>query len=71
MAALTPTKISHLNIRDYATVNQLICLANLESLNAVLINKGIPQNERLEELNKIAIHQMSVLENYGNRRILK
>lgn len=59
------------NIRDYASVNQLICLANLESLNAALINKGISQFERLEELNNIAIHQMSVLENYGNRKYLK
>ncbi len=59
------------NIRDFATVNQLICLANLESLNAALINKGIPQTERLIELNKIAIHQMSVLENYRERKFLK
>ena len=59
------------NIRDSATINQLICLANLESLNAVLINKGIPQTERLKELNSIAIHQMSVLEDYGNRQLLK
>lgn len=59
------------NIRDFASVNQLICLANLESLNAALINKGISQPERLTELNKIAIHQMSVLEEYGDRKLLK
>ena len=59
------------NIRDYATVNQLICLANLESLNSVLINKGISQTERLKELNSIAIHQISVLEDYGKGKLLK
>lgn len=59
------------NLRDFASVNQLICLANLESINAVLINKGLPQSERLSELNKIAIHQMSVLEDYGGRHLLK
>ncbi|WP_296849896.1 hypothetical protein [Treponema sp.] len=46
------------NIRDYATINQLICLSNLENLNAVFIQKGIEQSERLTELNKIAIQQM-------------
>ena len=46
------------NIRDYATINQLICLSNLENLNAVFIQKGMEQSERLTELNKIAIQQM-------------
>jgi hypothetical protein len=50
------------NIRDYATINQLICLSNLENLNAVFINDGMPQAERLRKLNAIAIQQMSVLE---------
>ena len=50
------------NIRDYATINELICLANMENINAVLINEGIPQGERLVRLNKIAIQQMQVLE---------
>ena len=50
------------NIRDYATINQLICLSNMESLNAILINDGLPQPERLCRLNAIAIQQMSVLE---------
>ncbi|MEZ3590757.1 MAG: KilA-N domain-containing protein [Muribaculaceae bacterium] len=59
------------NIRDYASINQLICLSNLESLNAVLINKGIHQAKRLEELNNIAIHQMSVLEEYQGGKLLK
>lgn len=51
------------NIRDYASINELICLSNLENLNAVFINDGIPQSERLRKLNSIAIYQMSVLEN--------
>ena len=58
------------NIRDYATMNQLICLSNLENLNAVFINEGLPQSERLDKLNLIAIQQMRVLENYENHNIL-
>ncbi len=49
------------NIRDYATINELICLANLENLNSVFINDGINQSERLIRLNKIAISQMKTL----------
>ena len=49
------------NIRDYANVSQLVCLANLENLNAVFISEGIPQAERLARLNAIAISQMQVL----------
>ena len=59
------------NIRDYATINQLICLSNMENLNAVFINKGMSQSERLKELNRIAIQQMSVLEKIENRKVLK
>ena len=59
------------NIRDYASINELICLSNMENLNAVFIDQGVPQPERLIELNKIAIHQMSVLENNNSRIILK
>ena len=59
------------NIRDYATINQLICLSNMENLNAVFINDGLPQSERLEKLNRIAIQQMKVLENVDDRRLLK
>jgi hypothetical protein len=59
------------NIRDYATINQLICLSNMENLNAVFINEGLAQSERLEKLNKIAIQQMKVLENVDDRRLLK
>ena len=58
------------NIRDYATINQLICLSNMENLNAVFINDGLPQTERLEKLNKIAIQQMRVLENIEDRNLL-
>ena len=59
------------NIRDYATINQLICLSNMENLNAVFINEGLVQSERLVKLNKIAIQQMKVLENVDDKRILK
>jgi hypothetical protein len=59
------------NIRDYATINELICLSNMENINAVLINDGIPQNERLTKLNQIAIQQMSVLNKVDSRKMLK
>ena len=61
------------NIRDYATINELICLSNMENLNAVFIEQGMTQSERLVKLNQIAIHQMSVLEcgEDGDRRLLK
>ena len=58
------------NIRDYATINQLICLSNMENLNAVFINEGMPQQERLHKLNQIAIQQMTVLENVESKKIL-
>ncbi len=51
------------NIRDYASLNELICLANLENINSVFINDGINQSVRLERLNKIAISQMKILNN--------
>ena len=59
------------NIRDYATINELICLSNMENINAVLINDGIPQGERLIKLNHIAIQQMQILEAGSGRRLLK
>ena len=59
------------NIRDYATINQLICLSNMENLRAVFINEGLPQGERLQKLNQIAIQQMTVLENVENKHVLK
>jgi hypothetical protein len=59
------------NIRDYATINELICLSNMENINAVLINEGIPQGERLVKLNKIAIQQIRILEENGSKKLLK
>jgi len=49
------------NIRDFANAAQLVCLANLESLNALLIKEGIEQSSRLRKLNSVAIEQMRVL----------
>ena len=61
------------NIRDYATINELICLSNMENLNAVFIEQNMTQRERLVKLNQIAIHQMSILESGDNqnRELLK
>jgi hypothetical protein len=58
-------------VRDYVSVNQLICLSNMESLNSVLINDGVPQSERLQKLNQIAISQMTVLESVGEHKLIK
>jgi hypothetical protein len=49
------------NIRDYADISQLVCLSNLENLNAHFINEGISLPERLLRLNNIAIQQMRLL----------
>lgn len=49
------------NIRDEANVSQLVCLANLETLNAHFIQQGLPQAQRLQTLNQTAIHQMQLL----------
>ncbi|HSW88638.1 MAG TPA: hypothetical protein VLG12_05765 [Candidatus Saccharimonadales bacterium] len=57
------------NIRDYADVTQLVCLANLENLNAEFIRSGLPQPERLHKLNESAITQMKSL--LGNSSIKK
>ena len=60
------------NIRDYATINELICLSNMENLNAVFIEQGMSQQARLMKLNQIAIHQMSILESGDtDRKLLK
>ena len=59
------------NIRDYATINELICLSNMENLNAVFIDQGLPQGERLIKLNQIAIQQMNVLEDNHGRKLLQ
>lgn len=58
------------NIRDHANVAQLVCLSNLENLNAHFIQEGLPQDERLRRLNRIAIQQMRLLtEEPGTRRL--
>lgn len=57
--------------RDYATVNQLICISNMENINAVMINDGIPQPQRLKKLNEIAIQQMRILSEVEGRKLLK
>jgi hypothetical protein len=54
------------NIRDYADISQLVCLSNLENLNAHFIGDNVPQPDRLGKLNAIAIHQMTLL-NEDNR----
>lgn len=59
------------NIRDYASINELICLSNMENINAVLISEGVNQMERLVKLNKVAIQQMTVLQEVENRKLLK
>ncbi|MDF1579335.1 MAG: KilA-N domain-containing protein [Desulfuromonadales bacterium] len=58
------------NIRDEANVAQLICLSNLENLNALFISEGLPQAERLQKLNSIAISQMRLLtEDLGVKKL--
>jgi len=57
------------NVRDYSDVTQLVCLANLEALNAEFVRQEIPQNERLLKLNEIAIIQMRTL--VGNNSLKK
>ena len=59
------------NIRDYASINELICLSNMENLNAVFIDQGISQRERLITLNNIAIQQMRILGGEQKRNLLK
>ena len=59
------------NIRDYATINELICLSNMESINSVLINDGAQQSDRLVKLNQIAIQQMIILQGDNNRHLIK
>ena len=59
------------NMRDYASINELICLSNMESMNSVLIESGLGQSERLERLNEMAIRQMEILTSNSNRNLLK
>ncbi|HBX21971.1 MAG TPA: DNA-binding protein, partial [Porphyromonadaceae bacterium] len=59
------------NIRDYANINELICLSNMENLNAVFISEKMPQKERLIRLNQTAIQQMRILQDVETRKLLK
>ena len=59
------------NIRDYADISQLVCLSNLENLNAHFIDDSLPQDERLVKLNKIAIQQMKLLTDDSSIKKLK
>ena len=59
------------NIRDQADVYQLVCLANLESLNAHFINENIPQEQRVQKLNEVAIKQMNILLDDSNMQKLE
>ncbi|HKM92084.1 MAG TPA: KilA-N domain-containing protein [Prolixibacteraceae bacterium] len=59
------------NIRDYASINQLICLLNMENLNAVFINENMDQKQRLIKLNQIAIQQISILQEVETRKFWK
>lgn len=59
------------NIRDYASINELICLSNMENINAIFIQDGMSQSERLTKLNQVAISQMKVLSENIGRQLLK
>ena len=59
------------NQRDYATISQLICISNMEDINAVMINDGVPQPQRLKKLNEIAIQQMRILSEVEGRKYLR
>jgi hypothetical protein len=65
---LNPDKVG--NIRDYANVSELVCLANLENLNALFIDEGISQEARLKKLNEIAIAQMKLLTQKVNNTLI-
>lgn len=57
------------NIRDYATLKQLLVLANMESYNALLINNDMPQNERIVKLRELAISELKVLEKLNTEKL--
>ena len=59
------------NIRDYATIEQLLVIANMESFNAILIEQNVPQSERLQQLNSMAKSQLRVLENSNNKLLIE
>lgn len=57
------------NMRDYVSLNELLVLANMESFNAILIEKGLEQKERMIELRKLARNQMLSLEKLNKRNL--
>jgi len=57
------------NVRDYATIPQLVCLSNLENLNALFINENMAQDKRIVKLNKIAIQQMNLLTGNSTKKL--
>ncbi|MDR2570368.1 MAG: KilA-N domain-containing protein [Oscillospiraceae bacterium] len=59
------------NMRDHATIEQLLVLANIENINALYINNGMPQSDRIEELNNLARSQMAALLSNSNVKKLK
>ena len=59
------------NIRDYASINEVICLANLENINALLITDKVSQQDTLIKLNQLAIQQIRILSEVENRKYLK
>lgn len=59
------------NMRDYATLNQLLVLSNMESYNAILIEQGTIQAERIQLLNKLAIYQLKAIDEIGASEIKK
>jgi len=59
------------NMRDYATAEQLVVLANLENLNAQFIKQNLPFEERLHRLNEVAIEQLQLLLNYNTKKLGK
>jgi len=59
------------NMRDYASMNELICLSNLENINSLLIQDKVEQSERLVKLNQLAIQQMTVLQSLKSKNLLR
>ncbi len=59
------------NMRDFADVSQLVCLSNLENINALFIKEGMDKSKRLEKLNSIAIEQMTLLTKETSLKRLK
>ena len=57
------------NVRDFATLNQLLVLANMESYNAILIDQGKHQSERLKLLNQLAIRQLNAIQKFSTDTI--